>query len=211
VSTRRVRQHVNPLRSTLLNIELPDLGLREGVPLDVELGSAEAHLMLELAEAHPERQFIGLEIRAELIRRANRQAEKRGLRNFKNVFSNISVDLPRLFPPGRVDRFFLYFPDPWFKKWQHKRRVIEPSLAHGMLRALKPGGEIHVATDIFDLALDAMAALETLADAGLIVNLVGPWRFSRTPPVDARSRREKQCAAQQTRVWRLAYRGIATG
>lgn len=208
MASSRVRQHVNPLRSTLLNIDLPKLEIPEGTPLDVELGSAEAHLMIELAAAHPERQFIGLEIRTELVRRANRDGAKEGLQNFRSIFSNISVDLPRLFPAGRVDRFFLYFPDPWFKKWQHKRRVIEPALAQGMLRALKPGGEIHVATDIFDLALDAMAALESLADAGLLVNLVGPWRFSRVRPVDARSRREKQCEANETRVWRLAYRGI---
>lgn len=206
MSTRRIRAHVNPLRSTLLNLPLPQLDLSDGTPIDVELGSAEAHLLMELAEQEaPGRRYFGLELRQEKVRRANLEARRRGLPHVVSLYANLSVDLPRLFPAGRVSRFFLYFPDPWFKSWQHKRRVIEPALVEAMLHTLTPGGEIHFATDIFALALDALASLEAEADRGRLRNRAGSWRFTRQAPVRARSRRERQCEADGTRIWRLCF------
>ena len=76
----------------------------------------------------------------------------------------MSVDLPRLFAAASVRRFHLNFPDPWWKSRQQKRRVVGAGLARDIHAALEPGGELFVETDIFDIALDAMAVLE--ADAG---------------------------------------------
>jgi tRNA (guanine-N7-)-methyltransferase len=112
-----------------------------------------------------------------------------------------------LFRRGQVRRFFLNFPDPWWKTKQQKRRVIEPELfvlLHGLL---EPGGEVHVATDIFDLALEAMAGLE--AEPRRFHNLREAWSFLPESPFAARSRREKQCEGDGSRIWRLAYRGLA--
>ena len=114
----------------------------------------------------------------------------------------MSVDMPRLFAPESVRRFFVNFPDPWFKSRQHKRRVIGAPLVAEMGRALESGGEVYVMTDIFELALDAMAALE--ADDGFL-NTAGAWTFLRANPYDAKSRRERQCETDDVRVWRLLY------
>jgi tRNA G46 methylase TrmB len=65
-------------------------------------------------------------------------------------------------------------------------------------------GEIHVATDIFDIALDAMGALE---QAGLH-NLNTPWSFLRQSPFAARSRRERHCEELGIKIWRLGYRRV---
>ena len=65
---------------------------------------------------------------------------------------------------GSVRRFFLNFPDPFFKRQADKRRVIGPGLTAAIGRALVPGGEPFVQTDIFALALDAMAAMEAEPD-----------------------------------------------
>ena len=62
-------------------------------------------------------------------RRPTRNARGCGLDNVRCVFANMSVDMPRLFAPASVRRFFLNFPDPWFKSRQHKRRVIGPALS----------------------------------------------------------------------------------
>src|SRR5687768_9904786 len=79
MSSRRVRQHVNPLRSSLLTIELPPLQFPAGVPLEVELGSAEAHFLMDRAVESPTGHYLGLEIRQEIIRKANNEAMARGL------------------------------------------------------------------------------------------------------------------------------------
>ena len=93
---------------------------------------------------------------------------------------------------------------------QHKRRVVSPALAHDIHAALASDGELFVETDIFDIALEAMAVLETGGDDGRapFVNAHEPWSFYPRNPFAARSRRERQCDAEGARIWRLLYRRI---
>jgi tRNA (guanine-N7-)-methyltransferase len=199
----RVRQHVNPLKSDLLEIaDVPRIAAPPGRALEVELGAAEAHFLIDRATADRHTLFVGIEIRRELIEPANIDCARRGLDNVRCVFANMSVDMPRLFADGSVRRMFLNFPDPWFKSRQHKRRVIGAGLIAEIGRALVPGGELYVMTDIFDLALDAMAALEA---SELFRSARGAWTFATDNPYGAKSRRERQCEQEGARVWRLLY------
>ncbi len=203
----RVRQHVNPLKSDLLEIaDVPRVAAPAGRALEVELGAAEAHFLIDRALADSETHFVGIEIRRELVGPVNEECARRGLDNVRSVFANMSVDMPRLFGPASVRRFFLNFPDPWFKSRQHKRRVIGPPLIAEIARALEPGGELYVMTDIFDLALDAMAALEASPS---FESARGAWTFAQDNPYGAKSRRERQCHDEGARVWRLLYRRVA--
>lgn len=203
----RVRQHVNPLKSDLLEIaEVPRIAAA-GRAIEVELGSAEAHFLLDRARDDRRTQFVGIEIRRELVVATNSECARLGVDNVHSVFANMSVDMPRLFSGASVERFFLNFPDPWFKSRQHKRRVIGPGLVREIARALTVGGELFVQTDIFALALDAMAALE--AEVTSFANVREPWTFLRESPFDAKSRRERQCELEGARVWRLLYRRVS--
>jgi tRNA (guanine-N7-)-methyltransferase len=106
-----------------------------------------------------------------------------------------------------VSRFFINFPDPWFKHRQRKRRVVGEELVDQLFDLLTSNGEIHVATDIFDIALDAMAVLEGETPRRFL-NLHEPWSFLRESHFAARSRRERHCEAAGLRIWRLAYRRL---
>jgi tRNA (guanine-N7-)-methyltransferase len=201
----RVRQHVNPLKSNFFEIAPERIMLPVGVPLEVELGSGEAWFLMDRAREEPGAFFVGVEIRRDLVDKANRECVMAGLPRVQSVFANMSVDLPRLFPERRVRRFFLNFPDPYYKRQQHKRRVLATGFIDDVARLLAPGGEIHVASDLFDHALDAMFLLES--DRGQrFQNLRAPWSFLGESRFAARSRREHQCQREGTRVWRLAYR-----
>jgi tRNA (guanine-N7-)-methyltransferase len=200
----RIRQHVNPLRSDYLDIEVEMLALPADRPIEVELGSAEAYFLMERAVAAPERTYIGVELRRDMVVMANQESKRRGLGQVHSVFANISVDLPRLFAPETVSRFFINFPDPWFKSKQRKRRVVGEELVDQILPLLCPDGEVHVATDIFDIALDAMAALER-DPPRRFRNLHEPWSFLPKTRFSARSWRERHCEADDIRIWRLAY------
>jgi tRNA (guanine-N7-)-methyltransferase len=200
----RLRPHVNPLKSNFFRIAVERLEIPADAAVEVELGSAEAFFLMDRAVEDPGRFYVGVEIRRELVAPANAASRERGL-PVRSVFANMTVDLPRLFRPASVSRFFLNFPDPWFKARQHKRRVMSPELALELHRLLVPAGELYVATDIFHIALDAMAALER-EQPRRYVNLREPWSFLRASPFSARSRRERQCEAEGTRIWRLGYR-----
>jgi tRNA (guanine-N7-)-methyltransferase len=202
----KIRQHVNPLKSDLLEIaDVPRLARPAGGFLEVELGSAEAVFLIERAEVVPEALLVGVEIRREMVTRADRLCREAGVTNVRNVFANMSVDLDRLFEPRSVRRFHINFPDPWWKSRQHKRRVVGRGLIGDLAEALEPGGEIHVMTDIFDIALEAMASLEEEGPSRFL-NAREPWRFYSGNPFQARSRRERQCELEQKKIWRLLYR-----
>jgi tRNA (guanine-N7-)-methyltransferase len=204
---RNVRQHVNPLGAQYLvaraePIERPANAER----VEVELGCADAKFSFELAARHPTWFVVGLEIREALVELNRERAQQAQLHNLAFGYVNLNVDLERVFLPGSVDRFHLLFPDPWFKARHQKRRVVEPGMLATVATQLRPGGELHVASDVFELALAAMAELEGPQACTLgFRNLGGEWTFARQNPCDAASRREDTTLARGQRVWRMRY------
>ncbi len=214
---RRIRQHVNPLAARYLEPRAepvaPPAHLGPHPPTEVELGCADGDFSFELAAARRDTFVVGLEIRDKMVARARARARRAGLRNLTFAYVNLQVDMDRVFPPASVDRFHLLFPDPWFKARHGKRRVMGTDLVRVLARQLRPGGEIHVASDVFDIALEAMAELEApVAQALGLRNLApaGPWSFWRGNPFPAASRRERLTLRRGQRVWRVRY-GLGAG
>ncbi|PRQ02737.1 tRNA (guanine-N(7)-)-methyltransferase [Enhygromyxa salina] len=204
---RSIRQHVNPLGAQYLvaraeQVEIPAVAER----VEVELGCADAQFSFDLAERHPSWFVVGLEIREALVERNRERARKAARANLAFGYVNINVDLERVFTPGSVDRFHVLFPDPWFKHRHRKRRVVDPGMLEVVASLLRPGGELHFASDVFELALAAMAELEGVEAAALgFRNLAGEWSFTRDNPCDASSRREQITLGRGQRVWRMRY------
>jgi len=203
VSKRRVRHHVNPLGERYLVPRAEPLALPPG-EVEVELGCADALFLFERARVRPAATLVGVEIREKLVKQVNRLAAEQGLTRLSAVFANMNVELPFLFPDRSLDRVFINFPDPWFKRRHHNRRVVDPELIESLHRKLRPGGELFFQSDVFDLALDALATLEE-ADR-LFANTAGPWSFLRDNPYGARSLREVRCQERGVRIWRMLYR-----
>jgi tRNA (guanine-N7-)-methyltransferase len=198
---RRVRHHVNPANIAVRHRAAAPMSLPLHVPVDVELGCADARFLFELAPKHPDVFYVGLEIREPLVEQVNEQADQLGLPNLRAQFAHVNVDLPALFVDERLSRVYVNFPDPWFKRRHHGRRVMTPELADVLFRKIRPGGELFFQSDIWDLALDAMAVLEV----SRFRNALGPWSFLRHNPYDARSLREVRCEERGLRIWRMRY------
>lgn len=206
---RRVRQHVNPLGSRYVEPRArpvripPELGPDPRV--EVELGCADGQFSFQLARARPHALVVGLEIRDKVVAANTARACREGLGNLVFAYVNLNVDLDRVLPPRSVDAFHLLFPDPWFKAKHHKRRVVDPWMLEVVCRQLRTGGELHFASDVFELALEAMAEIEAQGEALGLRNRLGPWRFWRGNPFPAQSRREQTTLARGQRVWRMRY------
>lgn len=209
-SVRKIRQHVNPLGEHFMRVRARPMErparLAAGCRVEVELGCADAEFSFQLAAARPDWLIAGLEIREPCLVRNRVRAQELGLDNLVFGYSNLNVDLDRVFPPHSVDRFHLLFPDPWFKERHHKRRVIEPGLVETIAGQLRDDGELHVASDVFEVALEIMDVVEA---SPRLRNLIEPWSFWRGNPFAAASRREQTTLARGQRVWRMRY-GLVT-
>lgn len=205
---RGIRQHVNPLGAHFLEARAEPIAIPPGFDrVEVELGCADAKFSFELAERHPDWFVVGLEIRESLVEILHERTRQMAAPNLVFGYVNLNVDLDRVFEPGRVDRFHLLFPDPWFKQRHRKRRVVEPGLLEVVAEQLVEGGELHFASDVFELALAAMEEFEAPETAALgLHNMAGAWGFSRANPCDAASRREDKTLERGQRVWRMRYR-----
>lgn len=208
---RGIRQHVNPLG---LHYSIPRAQpltrpqhLPADAPVEVELGCADAQFSFQLARHAPDTWVCGLEIREPWVARNLRRVARENIQNLSFGYVNLNVDLDRVFAPRSVDRFHLLFPDPWFKDKHKKRRVVEPSLCRTIIEQLRPGGELHIASDIFEITLEAMAEIEGGGEFSRhFENLAGPWSFWRGNPFAVASRREDTTLRRGQRVWRVRYR-----
>ena len=200
----RIRQHVNPLNVHFAEFrgELPVLD--EHKPIEIEIGCAEAQFLFERAKTDPTRQYVGLEIREELVHWVNRHARAAGL-PLHAVFCQAQLHLPQIFEGHTVDRVYLNFPDPWFKKKHHNRRMIDDQLAVAIGEVTRPGSEIFMQSDVWEIALEALEVLERRDE--LFENLAGEWSFWRGGnPYGARSWREQNAEETGLPIWRIRYR-----
>jgi tRNA (guanine-N7-)-methyltransferase len=200
--TRRLRQHVNPRKLSSLAPREGPLALPDGPAVEVELGCGDAQFLLDLARARPDALFVGIDIRAPFIAEAERTRALLEVANVQLLVGNLLVDSGRLFLPGRVRRFYVNFPDPWFKRRHHNRRwLTRDSLAH-LVTALERDGEVFFQSDVWELALEALALFE---ENDLLENVCGPWTFLRANPFGSRTEREDACIAGALSIWRLLY------
>jgi tRNA (guanine-N7-)-methyltransferase len=197
----RIRQHVNPnqLHFTRFRGERPPLDDRL---VEVEIGCADAQFLFERATVDPSRLYVGLEIREDLTILVNKRARSLGV-PVHAVFCQAQLHVKELFTAGSVERVYVNFPDPWFKRRHHERRMVDDALAEQIAHALRPGGELFVQSDVWEIALDAMATFD--GDARF-ENVAGEWTFwKQGNPYGVRSWREQNAEETGLQVWRIMY------
>lgn len=116
-------------------------------PLVVEVGSGQGHQILHAAEAHPDKNFLAIEVfRAGLARTVIRAVDA-GLENLRLAEVNAPELLEKYLPAGSVSEIWVFFPDPWKKTKHFKRRLISADFARIAHHALAEGGVLRLATD----------------------------------------------------------------
>lgn len=200
----RVHQHVNPLsphyRQAPDPVELSAVFAEPGRPLLLDIGCARGRFLLKLAQARPEFNFLGVEIREPLVDEANRLAAEAGLTNLRYLFCNAMLWLNRAIaeiPNGVLQYVTIQFPDPWFKKRHAKRRMVNADLVLAIADRLAEGGEIFIQTDIEFLA-DEMFALFDTEIRLLRQEIIGD-------PMPVKTEREIAVLAKGLPIYRALY------
>ncbi len=129
-------------------------------PLVVEVGFGMGDSLLEMAAAAPEQSFIGIEVHPPGVGRLINEAHQLSLNNLKVYMADANDVLAECLPDESIDRFQLYFPDPWHKKKHNKRRIVQPEFLRLISAKLKTGGILHMATDWQPYAEQMLELLE---------------------------------------------------
>jgi tRNA (guanine-N7-)-methyltransferase len=116
-------------------------------PVILEIGSGMGETTAEIARAHPDTDFIAVEVHGPGVGSLLRRIEESGLANIRVIRHDALEVLERMIPDGALAGIHLFFPDPWPKKRHHKRRLVQPPFAALAARKLAPGGFVHAATD----------------------------------------------------------------
>ncbi len=201
----RIRQHVNPtdmffetFRGTLPTLD-------PGREVEVEIGCADAQFLFERAAQDPSRHYVGLEIREDLVHYVGKKARKLSL-PVQPVWCHAQLHTKLIFDEGAASRVYVNFPDPWFKRRHHDRRMVDDVLADQIAYVLRPGGELFVQTDVWDIAVDALSSFDG-DRSERFANLAGEWTFWRAGnPYGVRSWREQNAEETGLPVWRMMYR-----
>lgn len=141
-------------------------------PLQVEVGMGKGQFIIGMAKAHPEINFIGLEIESTVAAIALKNALPEQLPNLTLVRGD-GAGLDTYFEDGSIDRLYLNFSDPWPKTRHEKRRLTYKTFLANYQQVVKPGGGLEFKTDnqgLFEYSLTSLNNFGIIFD-GVWLNL----------------------------------------
>lgn len=167
-------------------------------PLTLEIGFNRGRFLQALAEAWPDLDHVGVEIRRRYVWRfANLVGPAGAPRNVRVVWADAKLVAPVIFGPGALSHIFINFPDPWWKRRHAKRRLVDTDLAGDLNALLAPGGRVWVKSDVPAIAGEIEQALAA------VPGLSGPEPFG-AEDLPA-SYRETRCVAQGLPITRFHF------
>ncbi|XP_061338884.1 uncharacterized protein LOC133285642 isoform X2 [Gastrolobium bilobum] len=213
----RIRQHVNPLSSSFsVPAQVPDWNqvfADPALPLMVDIGCGSGRFLMWLAKRTPKvRNYLGLEIRERLVKRAELWVKDLALDNIHFLFANATISFKQLVEsyPGPLLLVSVLCPDPHFKKRHHKRRVLQKPLVGAIVDNLMPGGQVFVQSDVLEMALDMRNQFDEV-DALKHIDALNPamlcdsegWLLSN--PMGIRTEREIHAELEGAKIYRRLY------
>lgn len=204
----RIRQHVNPLaRKFQQPIAMPnwqEVFTHPQQDLHLDIGCARGRFLLEMAQQHPETNFLGIEIRHPLVTAANQVRDELNLTNLHYLFGNMNSSAEVLLdslPENVLKTVSVQFPDPWFKKRHNKRRVVQNELVKLIVDYLAEGGRVFLQSDIKEVAMEMRDRFAT--DSRLIPQHQTTWLNSN--PLIIPTERELYVLEQNLPVYRVMF------
>ncbi|MCD8125836.1 MAG: tRNA (guanosine(46)-N7)-methyltransferase TrmB [Lachnospiraceae bacterium] len=130
----------------------------EARPLHVEIGMGKGQFLTEMARAHPDINYLGIEKFSSVLVRAVQKQEALEFPNLRLIRMD-AEDLLSAFAEGEVDRIYLNFSDPWPKDRHAKRRLTSENFLRRYDVILAKEGRLEFKTDnreLFDFSLESI-------------------------------------------------------
>jgi tRNA (guanine-N7-)-methyltransferase len=175
-------------------------------PLEIEIGFGRGDFILDRALRHPDRLFIGFEVKTRAARLCLGRAERLDIENLWISDDDCRFSMPRILPDGRVDTFHILFPDPWWKKQHRVKRLFSPPFVDLLAAKLRPGGVLHFKSDVKDYGELVRYLVEQHPAFGphdpALVEQIGPY---------APTHREFWCQEHGLPVWTYCFPRLEDG
>ncbi|HAJ73957.1 MAG TPA: tRNA (guanosine(46)-N7)-methyltransferase TrmB [Lachnospiraceae bacterium] len=131
-------------------------------PICIEVGMGKGRFIMDMAAAHPDRNYIGIEMYSSVLIRAIQKAE--AMEECPENFCFIRMDarqLEEVFDRGEVERIYLNFSDPWPKARHEDRRLTSRLFLSRYEKILAAPGKVEFKTDnqdLFSFSLEEIGA-----------------------------------------------------
>ena len=209
-----MRQHVNPLSKVFKDIEpiphLKDIFNDHTKPLHLDIGCGSGNFLINLAKHNKNWNYIGLEIREKLVNKSISKLKDESIDNLFFAFGNaeylIEDSIGKL-PADIVSSVSFNFPDPWFKKKHHKRRIIRPQLIRKISQLMANGGYISIKSDVEEL-------FEYMDVTIIKSKCFSPYIYQDSEilnsynPIDLKTNRENYVLRNKLKVFKKLYKKI---
>jgi len=172
-------------------------------PKILEIGCGMGETTATIAAAHPENDYLGIEVHTPGVGSLLKEIATRELTNLR-VAQHDAVEVVRdMLPEGSLAGIHVFFPDPWPKARQQKRRLIQSPFVHLLVSRLAPGGYIHCATDWEEYA---QQMLEVLSAEPMLANTVEG--FAPRPDYRPLTKFEQRGLRLGHGVWDVVFRRV---
>lgn len=169
-----------------------------GNPLHIEIGTGKGRFISEMAEQHPEINFLGIEKQPSVIVSALDKLIEKNSPNVKLLNAD-GARLREFFAKGDVGRIYLNFSDPWPKNRHEKRRLTYRTFLQLYEDILVDGGEIHLKTDnqgLFEYSL------QSFSEYGLLLKNISLDLHRSDFSGNVMTEYEEKFSAQGQRIYR---------
>jgi tRNA (guanine-N7-)-methyltransferase len=151
---------IDPRHSGFVRLDVAELfGNHRRVVL--EIGSGKGRFLISEATSQPDVNFIGIEKSLHYHRVIRDRVVKRGLTNIRLINHDAFLVLRDMLPDESIGEIHIYFPDPWPRKREQKRRIIRAEVMAEMRRVLVPEGSGIYVTDHRDYYEAAAPVIES--------------------------------------------------
>ncbi len=178
-------------------------------PKILEIGFGMGETTAEIAAAHPENDYLGIEVHTPGVGSLLKQIDSSHLSNVRIIQHDAVEVLREMIVPASLDGAHIFFPDPWPKKRHHKRRLVQADFVALLASRLKPGGYLHLATDWQEYAeqmLDVLGAEPQLENTAAGPSAEPRTGFAPRPAYRPQTKFETRGLKLGHGVWDIVFR-----
>jgi tRNA (guanine-N7-)-methyltransferase len=128
-------------------------------PLVLEIGCGIGDFIIQIAERHPERNFIAIDIFNQGCRQSCGRIERSGLSNILMMRIEARYLMHQYLRENSLQAIYINCPDPWPKERHRKRRLLNQDFLDLSLYCLQDNGELNFCTDFADYGESAAELL----------------------------------------------------